>query len=182
MIPSIFAFWLASLASLMDANPPSITTTIVVDMIRMVPEECSGHRACSDAPAGFDRKPAVPRIAEAIAQAVNEETATVLASQKEDAALLAVFGARESAFRMCASGDRGASLGVWQLQAARAAVACEPLWAAREWLRRAREAMRICVEVPYQERLALLASGKCTKARQLSRRRVDLAERIAGAP
>lgn len=177
----VLALWLTGLSSLLDANPPDVTTTVVVDMVRMVPAECRGKTVCSDAPGGFGRAKAVPRIAAAIAQAVNEETATVLGSPKEDAALVVVFGARESSFRTCASGDRGESLGFIQLQGLRAGVACDPLAATREWLRRAREAMRTCVESPPEERLALLASGKCTLARQLSRTRVELAERIAGA-
>lgn len=155
------------------APPPEITQVDVIAMMAEVPAYGT------DRPGHFERAHDAARIAEGIARAVNEEGETVLGDRRRDAALLVVFAARESSNRSCASGDRNASLGAFQLQGARAGVACDPYLASREWLWRARDAMRTCVEVPFEERLSLLASGKCTRGRQISRERMELAEHIS---
>lgn len=162
-----------SLPLALFAPPPAVTQADVIAMMAEVPVYGT------DRPGHFEHAHDAARIAAGIARAVNEEVETVLEDRQADAALLVVFGARESSFRSCASGDRGASLGYLQEQGARAGVACDPYLASKAWLWRARDAMRTCVEDPAEERLALLASGKCTRGRQISRERVELAEQIS---
>lgn len=156
-----------------------VTPDDVMAMIRKIPAMCPGGHPCADRPGNFDLTPAALKIATGIAEAASEETQTVLGSVRDDAALLAVDAAYESGMRPLASGDHGRSLGPWQMQGSRAGVACDPKLGAREWLRRAREAMRTCVERPYEERLSLLASGYCDHGTVISRDRVTLAQRIA---
>lgn len=162
-----------TVAFLVAVPEPQVTAADVVAMMAAVPTRGGAF------PGHYDRARDAVRIAVGIAAAVNDEQETVLDDRRSDAALLAVFAAYESANHSCASGDRGASLGFLQIQGVRASIACDPTAASREWLWRARVAMRTCVESPPEERLALLASGRCSRARQLSRDRVELARRIS---
>lgn len=137
---------------------------LVLSMIALVPV------AGTKNPGHFERATAAVRIATAIAEATPD---------LEKQALLVVYGAYESAFEECLSGDDGRSLGFLQLQSVSRDLACNPKRAAVYWLGLATLADRQCAPFPVDDRLALLASGYCDRARPLARERARLAHAIA---
>lgn len=126
----------------------------------------------------YDRAADADAIATAIAQVVAADgsRAPVMSSHAEDAALMAVYAARESMLDDCAvhapiSDWDHPSYGVWQEG---------PQWRgkpisaqARAWMYLLREGARICPESP-----AAPLSGGCTQARKLADRRVREAREL----
>lgn len=113
-----------------------------------------------------------PSIAPAIVDAVAGDTGEPLTGIKAgDVALAAVYAFDESGLRHCAVGDSGRSLGAFQLQRLPPSRACDPSFAAREWLRRAHQSFGLCRALPVEERLAALVSGSCGRGRRLARYR-----------
>jgi hypothetical protein len=149
-MPILFAFWF-------------LASTDVVDMIRRVP------------PGGYERGAAVQPIAKAIAELAD---GTITGDVYEDAALEAIYSSFEGGNRRCPVGDGGKSRGPWQLQRTSRAIACTPTLALAEWIRRARESVKLCADNPPDERLAALASGSCDRGRALVRQRAELARAI----
>lgn len=123
---------------------------------------------------------APPAVVDAITAAVaNDEELPLTGSYRGEAALMLVFAYHESAFKTCAAGDSGKSLGVFQLQRLPRAVACDPARAAVVWLARAHESYAKCSMNDEDARLAALASGNCGHGRVLSARREKLALEVA---
>ena len=126
--------------------------------------------------------PDAPTIAEGIALAVaTDELEPITGTREGDAALAAVYAYRESSNQACLEGDRTAlvhSWGAFQLKRLPVRSACNPVYAAAEWLRRAHLSAEHCAALPLPERLAELASGSCNRGRALVRWRAEQAERI----
>jgi hypothetical protein len=113
------------------------------------------------------------RDAREIAEAIVSASETWFESQ-----LMVVYAAYESTFVKNAIGDHGLSFGAWQLRGVSPECAVSPRCAAKVWVHRARQAAIDCASNPEEERLAPLASGNCDHARQKTRWRVELAERL----
>jgi hypothetical protein len=73
----------------------------------------------------------------------------------------------------CPAGDGGKSLGPLQLQRVSVRVACTPRLAVYEWLARARASLHQCGT------LAIVASGRCDRGRDLVAQRLREAQRWA---
>lgn len=97
----------------------------------------------------YDRAHDANAIAEAIAQAVVEDGAhaPVYSSHAEDAAIMALWGVRESSLNLRAVNDHGRSFGAWQ-QDARYGGKGSALVQARAWLWMLHQGARICPERP----------------------------------
>lgn len=95
-----------------------------------------------------------------------------------EAQIMVVYAAYESGNVKDAVGDHGLSFGAWQMRGLNRDCAFVPKCAAPVWLLRARQANIDCGENEFEERLAPLASGNCDHARQKTRWRVELAERL----
>lgn len=124
---------------------------------------------------GADKLRDAREIATAIAYAVANEPAPVLASAEEDAAALVVWSWRESSFTRHAVGDRGMAspaLGAWQIHAG-PLIAFDLKAAAAYELKLAREGARVCPEQPFAP-----LSGGCRAARRLADRRVAWARKL----
>lgn len=127
--------------------------------------------------------PDAPVIAEGIAMAVaTDELPPITGTREGDAALEAVYAYRESGNKACPTTwvnpvDWGKSWGTWQLQKLARPLACNPVYAAAEWLRRAHASAESCSRLPVNERLAELASGSCNYGRRLVRWRAETAAR-----
>lgn len=125
-----------------------------------------------------------PVIAEGIALAVaTDDQEPLTGSPEGDAALAAEYAYRESGNRSCPdhwvkSVDYGKSWGPFQLQGLARGLACNPVYAAGEWLRRAHTSAEHCSSLPLDERLAELASGSCSRGRHLVRWRSEQARRF----
>ena len=110
---------------------------------------------------------------------------SVTGDAREDAALMAVYAAFESANRGCAVGDGGKALGVWQLQYTSRTVACDPYKAALHWRAMARYSVKMCAadgmpgKADPLARLALVVSGDCIRGLKKTRERATLARRVA---
>jgi hypothetical protein len=98
------------------------------------------------------------------------------------AAFLLAIGKFESDFNPAAVGDRGQSLGEWQLSKVHAPKVelLTPGIEARHALGLIETSFRICKDRPVEERLGWYAWGRdgCEHAHDKSRHRMDLAKRI----
>jgi len=98
--------------------------------------------------------------------------------------MLVVTSAYESANDPHARGDCDRvthdcpSKGAFQLKNVREEIADDPAQAARVWLSLAADAEMRCSANPPEERLAVLASGSCNRARGKARRRAETARAI----
>lgn len=162
-----------------DAPPETVVTaSAVLDMMRLIPLECSlwgsapRPRCPTDRPAGFELGPDAGAIAAAIARH---------AASRYDAALLAVFSSYESGNDAHAVGDGGKSFGAFQVQGMGEG-AFDPDKAAARWLELARSGQHRCHRNPPDEQLASVASGNCDHGREKVRRRVRLARSLALLP
>ena len=172
MYKLILVFFALTFVSVDAQAQEALTADDVLAMIAEVPVQLGHWRR-----AGFDKKPDAPVIAAAIAATAD---GSLLGTVREDAALMVVYAAYEGGMRKCpAAGDGGKSWGVFQMQRSPWKIACTPALAAAEWLQRAQYSMQTCSSLPLEEQLASLASGSCGHGRQLVRRRVEVARRVA---
>lgn len=119
------------------------------------------------------------QVIEAITRAVQQdEQPPLLGSYRAEAALMLTYAYFESRFKICAVGDHGRSLGLFQMQRLNKEIACDPSQAARIWLIRAHEAYEQCRGNLEEARLASLASGNCQHARVLTTHRVRVASAL----
>jgi hypothetical protein len=131
--------------------------------------------------------PDAPTIAEGIALAVaTDELPAITGTREGDAALAAEYAYRESSNQSCPDRwvnpvDYGKSFGAFQLQGLARSLACNPVYSAAEWLRRAHASAEHCASLPIDERLAELASGSCGYGRRLVRWRAENARKLLEA-
>jgi hypothetical protein len=134
----------------------------------------------------FARVPPSPEIASAIASAVlDDDEGRLTGDIIGDAVLMTRYAFDESKWNWhwdgrqmvkidCVEGDGGRSFGPWQLQTRRE-IGCSLGRAAAMWLHFAHGSQRRCVALPFDERLAELASGTCARGRRLTRWRAAMA-------
>lgn len=160
-----------ALADVQQAAP--LTTDDVVGMMRAIPEKAHPTR-----PGRYDQAGDAREIAAGIAH---------VASDRDMAALAAVYAAYESSNQKCAEGDRDAngvprSLGAYQLQGVPREVACDPVRAASVWLALAKDAQaNHCRNSDPDDRLSILTGGSCTRGRLVARTRARIAREVAKA-
>jgi hypothetical protein len=158
----------ATIASPIGAGE-KLNAEIVLAMMARIPPEGKP----SGKPAGYDKAGDAKTVARAIA---------ATASSREQAARMAVYSSYESSNVASARGDCGygicRSLGAWQLQSVSPEVALDPFRAAPAWLALAADAESRCAKNQPDERLAVLASGSCNRARPKVRRRAETARAI----
>lgn len=112
-------------------------------------------------------------VIDAITEAVtNDVEPPLLGSYRAEAALMLTYAWEESAFHVCAVGDHGASLGLFQLQRLPKSIACDPRAASKIFLARAHASYNLCTGLPENERLSAFASGNCGHGHMLTRHRV----------
>ena len=117
----------------------------------------------------FEKRRDAREIAEAIVKT---------AADPFEAKLMVVYAAYESGMKRDAIGDHGLSFGTWQLRGLSPELAFDPRYAAKVWVKRARQAAVDCSDSAFEERLAPLASGNCDHARMKTRWRTELAEKL----
>jgi hypothetical protein len=150
---------------------PKATSPEVLSWMAEIPACESEKRGCERA-GRWNKIGIAPEIAQAIAS---------VAPTRSAASLMTVYEVWEGGNARCAEGDGGRSLGPFQLQDRAREIACDPMSAARVWLRMAEYSWKTCEKkgLPPDERLAQLASGSCDRAREKVRKRAELARRIA---
>ena len=132
-------------------------------------------------PAHFEKSHNATIISEAIAQAVNEEQdAPITDSYEHDAALMVVYAIYESGLRTCVKGDGGKSIGTFQIQGLDS-IACNPILAARAWIRIAKDAQAMCSDNSIETNLAALASGFCDRGLKLVQHRYEVYQELVEA-
>jgi hypothetical protein len=172
----------ASAEDLGDASPGAaqdamLAPSDVLELVGRIPAECTLYQVTLGCPKGapghYERAPDAVAIAAAIAHA---------AKSKHEATEAAVFAAYEGAMRRRARGDwmGGAyhSFGTFQLQHVAEELADDPERAAPYWLALARLAETQCAANDPLERLAVLASGRCSAGRRKVRVRMRLVREL----
>lgn len=149
---------------------PPVTQADVLVMMSRIPVK-GGHK-----PAGYERARDAPEIAQAIADTVD---GGITGTLRGDAALVATFGAYESAYQKHAIGDGGKARGFLELQNVPAYIAFDPPRAIAAWLVIARNSLDVCRANPPGEELAALASGSCNWGRRVARTRWEISKQIA---
>jgi hypothetical protein len=160
-----------ALTSTMTEAEPRASPEDVLSWMAKVPA-CEGGKPGCERPGRWDHIGIAPEIAKAIA---------AVAPSRSAASLMVVYSLWEGGNQRCAVGDGGRSLGPFQLQDRPEAIACDPVSAARVWLRMAEYSWKACEAkgLPPDERLAQLASGSCDRARDKVRKRAELARELA---
>lgn len=146
-------------------QPAALTTDDVMSLMRAIPEKAHPARS-----GRYDQVGDAREIAAGIAH---------VASDRGTAALMSVYAAYESSMQKCAIGDSGRSAGAWQLQYVPREVACDPMRAASIWLAMAKDAQTRCPDNEPDDKLAVLASGSCTRGRLVARSRARIAREVA---
>jgi len=107
-------------------------------------------------PGGFERTSDAPRIAAAIAAAVNAPGCAFFCRRELSAAIMAVFAAFDS-------GNTVTEHGAWHLPDA----PVDPMLAAPIWAARAGDAIRVCMDKPYSfelhHSLGAMLIGRCAE-------------------
>jgi hypothetical protein len=169
------AYILAAALTTTIASPLGAADELNVDVVLAMMARIPPEARPKGKPAGYDRAHDARAVAHAVAATANS---------REQAALMTVYAAYESAFDTHARGDCNldrsycAAKGAFQLWNVPPEVADDPLKAAPKWLALAADAEARCAKNPPDERLAVLASGSCDRARPKVRRRAETARAI----
>jgi hypothetical protein len=148
------------------------TTADVLDIMSRIPPECAFYSSkCAMTPAGFDKIGDAKEVASAIAEGVRGEQ-----DPWGRASIASVFAAYEAGNQKCAEGDSGKSLGVFQMKGIPRNIACSPRLEFPLWLSLVRYSESRCSDNDPDERLALLASGRCDRGRRKVRNRSILSK------
>ena len=156
-----------------EPSEAKVTAEDVLSWMAELPPVEVPHTAEQKKPAHWEKIGNAPELAAVIAK---------LAPNRDAASLMTVYEVFEGGNQKCAVGDGGKALGPFQLQGVPESVACDAEAAGRVWLRKAKDSWETCKHNLPDEKLALLASGRCDKGHVLARRRAKYARDISAEP